>query len=207
MISGPGLYLKPDGCQRILSLSSDVWSVISCHDPARWRQTLSHRSRDDLPFDPLQIPTDASLLFDSTVYIDQLKGQLPAAIVNLIASRIIFHAAPALAELAVIIGALDPADRRTRSAIEPIIDTLTRISTRRIITPTYEVWLEASVIAGILSRTQGIPKQDRRRFLNDCLLFLLASDSRCVLITRNSRDVDLLLQLKPQTAVLLYDKI
>jgi hypothetical protein len=36
---------------------------------------------------------------------------------------------------------------------------------------------------------------------------LLASDSRCVLITRNSRDVDLLLQLKPQTAVLLYDKI
>jgi hypothetical protein len=106
MISGPGLYLKPDGCQRILSLSSDVWSVISRHDPARWRQTLSHRSRDDLPFDPLQIPTDASLLFDSTVYIDQLKGQLPAVIVNLIASRIIFHAAPALAELAVIIEAL-----------------------------------------------------------------------------------------------------
>ena len=146
-------------------MSSDVWSVISRHDPARWRQTLSHRSKDDLPFDPLQIPIDASLLFDSTVYIDQLKGQLPAAIVNLIASRTIFHAAPALAELAVIIGALDPADRRTRSALEPIVETLTRISTRRIITPTYEVWLEASVIAGILSRTQGIPKQDRRRFL------------------------------------------
>jgi predicted nucleic acid-binding protein len=207
MISDLGLYPKPDGCQRILSLSSDVRSIISRHDPARWRQTLSHRSKDNLPFDPLQIPRDASLLFDSTVYIDQLKGQLPTAIVNLMASRNILHAAPALAELAIIVGALDPADRRTHSALEPIIDTLTRISIRRIITPTYEVWLEASVIAGILSRTQGIPKQDRRRFLNDCLLFLLASDSGCVLITRNSRDVDLLLQLKPQTAVFLYDKI
>jgi hypothetical protein len=207
MISDPGLYLKPDGCRRILNLSSDVWSIISRHDPARWRRTLSHRSKDNLPFDLLRIPTDASLLFDATVYIDQLKGQLPLAIVNLIASRIIFHAAPALAELAVTIGALDPADRRTRSTVEPIVDTLTRISPSRIIVPSYEAWLEASVIAGILSRTQGVSKQDRRRFLNDCLLFLLASDSGCVLITRNSRDVDLLLQLKPHAAVLLYDKI
>jgi hypothetical protein len=71
--------------------------------------------------------------------------------------------------------------------------------------PIYEVGLEASVIAGILSRTHS--KQDRRRFLNDCLLFLLASDSGCVLITGNSRDVDLLLHLKPHAAVLLYDKI
>ena len=116
-------------------MSSDVWSIISRHDPARWRRTLSHRSKDNLPFDPLRIPTDASLLFDATVYIDQLKGQLPLAIVNLIASRIIFHAVPALAELAVTIGALDPADRRTRSAVEPIVDTLTRISPSRIIVP------------------------------------------------------------------------
>ena len=188
-------------------MRSDVWSIISRHDPARWRRTLSHRSKDSLPFDPLRIPTDASLLFDATVYIDQLKGQLPLAIVNLIASRIIFHAAPALAELAVTIGALDPADRRTRSAVGPIVDTLTRISTSRVIAPSYEVWLEASMIAGILSHTQGVSKQDRRRFLNDCLLFLLASASGCVLITRNSRDVDLLLQLKPHTAVLLYDQI
>jgi hypothetical protein len=54
MISDLGFYLKPDGCRRILNLSSDVWSVISRHDPARWRRTLSHRSKDNLPFDPLR---------------------------------------------------------------------------------------------------------------------------------------------------------
>jgi hypothetical protein len=83
---------------------------------------------------------------------------------------------------------------------------LTRINCSRIIAPSYEVWLEAAVMAGILARTQAIPKQDRRRFLNDTLLFLQAADTRSVMVSRNSRDLDLLLQLKPRAGVLLYDK-
>ena len=42
--------------------------------------------------------------------------------------------------------------------------------------------------------------------LNDTLLFLQAADTGSVMISRNSRDLDLLLQLKPQAGVLLYDK-
>ena len=61
-------------------------------------------------------------------------------------------------------------------------------------------------MAGILAHTQAIPKQDRRRFLNDCLLFLQAVDTGSIMISRNSRDLDLSLQLKPRARVLLYDK-
>ena len=61
-------------------------------------------------------------------------------------------------------------------------------------------------MAGILARTQAIPKQDRRKFLNDTLLFLQAADAGAIMVSRNSRDLDLLLQLKPRVAVLLYDK-
>lgn len=186
-------------------MSSDVQSIIARHDPGRWSQPLAHRPRADLPFDPLQVPAGVSLLFDATVYIDQLKGQLPASIVNLIASRTILHGAPALAELSVTI-ALDPVDHRTQATLIPIVEMLTRINPSRIIAPSYEVWLEASTIAGILARTQAIPKQDRRKFLNDTLLFLQAADTGSVMISRNSRDLDLLLQLKPQAGVLLYDK-
>src|ERR1035437_2193759 len=118
----------------------------------------------------------------------------------------ILHGAPALAELSVPIGALDPVDRRTQATLIPIVEMLTRINPSRIIAPSYEVWLEASVIAGILARTQAIPKQDRRKFLNGTLLFLQAADTGSVMISRNSRDLDLLLQLKPQAGVLLYDK-
>jgi hypothetical protein len=81
-----------------------------------------------------------------------------------------------------------------------------RINPSRIITPSYQVWLEAAVMAGILARTQAIPKQDRRRFLNDTLLFLQAAETGAVMVSRNSRDIDLLLQLKPQAGVLLYDR-
>ena len=89
-----------------------------------------------------RFPPELSLLFDATVYIDQLKGQLPTSIINLIASRTILHGAPALAELAVTIGALDPADRRTQATLIPIVEMLTRINPSRIIAPSYEVWLE-----------------------------------------------------------------
>ena len=207
MISDLGSQPRLDVCQRISSLRFDVQSIIPRTDPGRWSRPLAHRPRADLPFDPLRVPAEVSLLFDATVYIDQLKGQLPASIVNLMASRTILHGAPALAELAVTIGVLDPADRRTPATLAPIVEMLTRINPSRIIAPSYEVWLEAAVMAGILARTQNIPKQDRRKFLNDTLLFLQAAETGSVMVSRNSRDLDLLLQLKPRAAVLLYDQI
>ena len=206
MILDLGLQPRLDGCQRILSLSSDVQAIIARHDPGCWSRTLTHRPKVDLPFDPYQVPTKASLLFDATVYIDQLKGELPRPIVDLVASRTILHGAPALAELAVTIGALDPADRRTKATLTPIVEMLARINPSRIIVPNYEIWLEAAVMAGILARTQTIPKQDRRKFLNDTLLFLQAADAGAVMISRNFRDLDLLLQIKPRVGVLFYDK-
>jgi hypothetical protein len=206
MILDRGSQPNLDAYQRILSLKSDVQSIIARNDPGRWPRPLTRRPKADLPFDPLQVPAGVSLLFDATVYIDQLKGQLPTPIVNLMVSRTILHGAPALAELAVTIGVLDSADARTQATLIPIVEMLMRINPSRIITPSYEVWLEAAVIAGILTRTQAIPKQDRRRFLNDTLLFLQAAEAGAVMVSRNSRDIDLLLQLKPQAGVLLYDR-
>jgi hypothetical protein len=48
---------------------------------------------------------------------------------------------------------------------------LTRINPSRIIAPSYDVWLEAAVMAGILARTESTPKPDRPKFLNDAILF------------------------------------
>jgi len=187
-------------------LNSDVSSIISRHDPGQWSRTLAYRPKADLPYDPSRIPPGASLLFDATVYIDQLKGDLPKPVVDLVAARTVLHGAPALAELAVTIGALKPNDRRTAATLIPIIEMLTRINLSRIIVPNYEIWLEAAVIAGILARTQSIPKQDRRKFLSDTLLFLQAAAADAVMVSRNSRDLDLLLQIKPRVGVLLYDQ-
>jgi hypothetical protein len=187
-------------------LNSDVKSIIGRNDPARWKRTLAYRPKAELPFDPSRLPSDTPLLFDATVYIDQLKGDLPVSIVTLLASRVILHGTPALAELAVTAGVLDPQDPRTRETLKPIVETLERISPARIVVPSHDVWLEAALLAGILARTQGIPKADRRKFLSDALLFLMAAENRSILVSRNSRDIDLLLQMKPSVRVLLYEQ-
>jgi hypothetical protein len=188
-------------------LISDVASVIARHDPAVWVRTLRYRPRRELPYDPSTVPPHSPLLLDATVYVDQLKGQLPADTVALISSRVILHGAPALAELAVTVGLLDPRDQRTRTTLEPILDTLDHIPSQRIIAPSNEVWLESAVLAGILARTQGIPKEERRKFLNDTLMFLMAAEVEAILVSRNAHDIDLLLQMKPGVGALLYDRL
>jgi predicted nucleic acid-binding protein len=187
-------------------LNSDVLSIVARHDPSFWASSLIHRAKVDLPFDASQLPEDAPLLFDTTVYIDQLKGELPNTIVSLMSSRPIFHASPALAELAVTVGVLNPTDQRSKQALLPITETLARIPLHRVISPSNENWLEAAVIVGILARTQGIAKEARRKILNDTLLFLMAADNGLILISRNTRDIDLLLQMKHRSKILFYDR-
>jgi hypothetical protein len=187
-------------------LISDVAAILKRHDPARWARTLRYQARAELPCDVSAVPPDRPLLLDATVYVDQLKGELPAELVVLIASRPILHGAPALAELSLTIGMLDPSDPRTRTTLAPILDTLARIPLQRVVAPADDVWLEGALIAGILARIQGIPKEARRKFLNDALMFLMAAAVGAVFLTRNSRDVDLLLQMKPDVGVLLYDR-
>jgi hypothetical protein len=189
-----------------LNLSSDVLSIVARHDPSLWSRTLRYRARRELPFDISRLPQDLPLLFDTTVYIDHLKGELPGAVVSLMSSRTVFHASPALAELAVTVGTLNPIDQRTKAVLKPIMETLSRIPLQRVITPETETWLEAAVLAGILARIQGIPREARGKFLHDAPLFLLAETSGSILISRNFRDLDLLLQVKPGVEVLLYDK-
>jgi len=187
-------------------LSSDVLTIVARHDPARWMGTLRHRDAAELPFDASQVASTAPLLFDATVYLDQLKGQLPTAIISLISSRTILHAAPALAEIAVTVGVLHPADERTELSLKPILETFRRIPLQRVVSPANETWLEAAVIAGILARTQSLAREARRKFLHDALLFLMAAENGAILISRNSRDLDLLLQMKPSVGVLLYQR-
>lgn len=146
------------------------------------------------------------LLLDTTVYIDQIQGRMRPAIMELIASREIYHGAPALAELALTLGHLNPNDRRTASAIDPLLDVLESLKPIRIVAPDETLWVEAAIVAGILARTQHIPKEDRRKFLNDALLYLMAEQSGFALVSRNVRDLDLLMQIRPGVDVLLYER-
>jgi predicted nucleic acid-binding protein len=181
--------------------------ILRRHDPAAWTTTLAYRPRADLPFDAAAIDPAAPVMLDTTVYIDALKSPgLPPPVATVIARNIVLHAAITRTELALSLGHLDPAHPMTARNAIPLRETLLRMAPSRIFAPSADAWTEASLIAGILARIQGRPREARRALLNDALLLLTAIEQRAVLISRNITDMDLLLRFRPDAQILLYDR-
>jgi len=142
---------------------------------------------------------------DTTVYIDGLKGHLPAAVKELLIDRAVVHSAVASAELALSLGHLDPAHEKTARHAPPLFDTLRHMPSEQVLAPSADAWIEAALMAGTLARTQGYAREQRRKLLHDAILFLAAQEAGAALVSRNLRDMDLLLQLRPSARVLLYE--
>ena len=180
---------------------------IGGHDPATWIDPPRRRDRSDLPFDPAAVARTDPIMLDTNVYIDALKKQLPASIATLAASNPVFHSATAAGELAFTIGRLDPRDARTADSVQAIGEVLERMRPDRTFAPSAAAWTEAAVIAGICARLHRYDAGARRKLLLVALLFTSAAEHAAVLISRNIRDMDLLLRFRPTARVLLYDRI
>jgi predicted nucleic acid-binding protein len=191
----------------LLACSTPTWLIWT--RSRRWlrRRTLSYRSRSELPFSPMAVEPSATIMLDTTVYLDELVARrLPSAIRELVDMQETLHASVACAEIAVAIGHLDPAHPLTpvnRSKLEHV---LRQIDPEEVVAPSPAAWTEAAVIAGILARTQGYPKDARRDLLLDALIFLTAREAGAVLLSRNVRHMDLLLRFRPDAQVLLYER-
>lgn len=191
------------------------------HDPAVFVPPLAYRQRDALPYDPAVVQPDDAIMPDTTVYVDGVKGTLPDSVRGLLVGRRILHSGVACAELAVAVGVLDPADPTTPGYLAPVMDVLDEMDRMATTTPSAEAWTEAGVLAGILARSQGLVGKRRagesavgrccrrgreRSLLHDALIFLSAAEQGAVLVSRNKRHMDLLLQVRPEVRVLLYDR-
>ncbi|HVI07985.1 MAG TPA: hypothetical protein VND65_06790 [Candidatus Binatia bacterium] len=108
------------------------------------------------------------------------------------------------AELAVLAGSLDPSHPDTRQAIDQIAVSISQRSAYRTIVPDAVSWREAGILSGILARLQGYDKSQRRRLMNDALLFVSARRHGCTILTRNVGDFDFLQQLDPEGRVMFY---
>ena len=102
------------------------------------------------------------------------------------------------------IGSLEPRHLGTAQAVKELVAAIERRPVHRTISPDREIWLEAGILVGVLTRLQQYSASDRRRVLNDALLFATARKHGLTVLTRNLRDFDLLQQLEPSCAVLFY---
>jgi len=146
----------------------------------------------------------AKLLYDTTVYIDILQGRFPQHGEAVLRATEAWHSPVTEAELAAACGLLDPAHPQTREIIAQVAAVIDRRPGYRTITPDPEIWREAGVLSGILAWTQGYAREQRRRVLNDALLFAAARKYGCAVLSRNVRDFDFLQQLDPSGRVMFY---
>lgn len=164
------------------------------------------------------MPPHLPVMLDTNVYIQRLRRRLPAGLLAFVEDRPVLHSGVACAELAISAGILDPAHFGTSDNRATIMRVLQAISDTDIVQPSAAAWAEAGMIAGILARTQHLsrPKKGlspaevccqeglRRKLINDALLFLSACEQGAILVSMNSKDMDLLLRFRPEAHVLLF---
>lgn len=185
-------------------MSSELWRILRRYKPERRTRPLQRRADSELDFLETIRVRPAKLLYDTTVYIDVLRDQFPVTGQQMMRAVEAWHSPVTEAELISAVGLLEPQHSRTRTVIDKIGAVIDQRPTQRTIVPDVMVWREAGILSGILARLQGFDKAQRRRLMNDALLFVTARRHGCTLLTRNVSDFDLMQQLEPAGRVLFY---
>jgi hypothetical protein len=165
--------------------------------------TLARRNPSELPM-LLKYRAGKTFLFDTCVYIDSLQDKFSPEVGDIIDNCNHIHSVCALQEMMAGVGALNPADKRTKLAISKIGELIKTIIPQRLFQPDIDTAGRAALLAAALSRIQGYGKDNRSKALNDCTLFLQAQKMGTTLLTRNYADFDILLQMIPSGRVLFY---
>lgn len=187
-----------------MSSSSEARRSLRRFKPLMHRPALSYRERSKLSFlaTVQEIPP---LLLDTTVYIDELQGRLPRDVELALRSTALWHSTVTESELAAVAGLLDPNHPQSGKALDQVFASIERRPAHRMVNPDREVWREAGILAGVLARMQQYGKAERRKALNDALIFLSAAKAGLTVLTRNILDFDLLMQSFPRGRVIFYE--
>lgn len=187
-------------------MSSDVQRILRRLKPEKRTKPLARRDAADLLFLPWTTNLPRKLLYDTTVYIDILQGRFPREGEFVLRAADAWHSTVTEAELAAPCGFLKPGHPETAVAMKLLVETIEKRPAHRTIAPDREVWIEAGILCGVLARLQNYGNVERRRLLNDALLFATARKNGLTLLTRNASDFDLLQQLEPSVSILFYQQ-
>jgi predicted nucleic acid-binding protein len=180
-------------------LTSSLQNLLRRRKTDKRREQIQERGRKDLvAVEDLPTIGRASLLLDTTVYIMEAAGTLPTDAITLVERALLFHCSVCLSELATGVANADPAHPdwpKIRDHYAELIDT---VPETRLLVPDAQIWLDAGVIAGTLSRTQSFQKHQRKECLNDALIYLTAAKAGLPVLTADRGDFDLIQQLAPE---------
>ncbi len=182
----------------------DIGKILRATRAARRSTDLPTRDERDLPFFRDMPEMGEAIMLDTCVYIDQLQDRLPREIEARVVNRSRFHSSLVLAELSFPFGRLDPAHPDTSTALDAIDDLMSGIQDRLILTPSHEVKMRGSILAGSMARNLGYNESQRKKCLMDAMIAAHAIQENLLFITKNVADYDRLSQLDSRLKVAFY---
>ena len=188
-------------------MSSELIASLRRIKPEKRTESLKPRDVSELPLLGHIATHPTKLLYDTTVYIDVLQDRFPEDGDLVLRASAAWHCTVAEADLIAPLGFLDPSHPETAPSVKQILAAVEKMPAHRTLQPDREIWLEAAILSGILARLQKYDKNNRKRVLNDALLFSTARKHGLTVLTRNILDFDLLQQLEPTGRVLFYHRL
>jgi predicted nucleic acid-binding protein len=144
-------------------------------------------------------PSGGALLVpDTNVYIRAAAGTLPALVQDLVERALLFHCSVCLGELATGIANANPSLPSWSALRDHYLELFDSIPAARLLNPDAQVWTDAGVVTGVLARTQGFQRHQRKECLNDALIYLTAAKAGLPVLTADNHQFDLIQQLAPE---------
>lgn len=140
----------------------------------------------------------ALLVPDTNVYIGAAAGTLPALVQDLVEGALLFHCSVCLGELATGIANANPSLPSWSALRDHYLELFDSIPSARLLNPDAQVWTDAGVVAGVLARTQGFQRHQRKECLNDALIYLTAAKAGLPVLTADNHQFDLIQRLAPE---------
>ena len=140
----------------------------------------------------------ALLVPDTNVYIGAAAGTLPALVQDLVERALLFHCSVCLGELATGIANANPSLPSWSALRDHYLELFDSIPSARLLNPDAQVWTDAGVVAGVLARTQGFQRHQRKEYLNDALIYLTAAKAGLPVLTADNHQFDLIQRLAPE---------
>lgn len=147
------------------------------------------------------------LVPDTTVYIHNAAGSLPADVERLVDRALQWHCSVCLGEITTGLANYSPSAPDWEGVKAVYAEVLNAIPDSRVLVPDAETWLSAGLVSGTLARTQGLQRHQRKELLNDALIYLTAAKAGLPVLTANRVEFDLIQQLAGAGSFIHYEAV
>ena len=178
-------------------MSIDLQKSLRRLKPAK--NIVQLQPRPDAALQPaasLEVSTQNKFLLDTNVLIRHAAGELPPHVLDLITQAIIlYQCTVCISEICVGLSHRNVAHPNWVKECSYWNAEFATYSEARILEPDDEIWVEAGLVTGSLSRLQHYSKTQMKDALNDALIYLTAAKYGVPVLTENRIDFDFIQQL------------